>query len=360
MNAGNNGGIVKRNSSFEDAGVTAENVERIELIGNPYKSFDPKEEFNSYREGFRINDKVIVVVKTFIDLDDVVAQDISESSTTTPEAPSLVVNYNDRTITASHPLGDSQIEVSINNGFYAAYTGPVSVGNSARAEGYFKFRSKAAAGRNASPAAISPVFYIAGALSHYSSFAGTDDTLLTSYTPDAGSAWELVEGSFKLSGNKAVTSGAAGSPNNNYYARTPVSPGANYKTAAVAETSNNGMFRQLLLKMNEGTTDGIVINISETYTDVIELTSGNAITTTMVIPGPILNGLASALFEVTVNGNSLTIKKDDVAYVKTTDNSQTSVAIGTHIGSYFGIGNSNGVTPVAGAVKFDSFKVDPL
>lgn len=360
MNAGNNGGIVKVDISFEDAGVTSENVERIELIGNPYKSFDPKEEFNSYREGFRVNDKVIVVVKTFIDLDDVVAQNIDESSTITPEAPSLSINYNDRTITATHALGDSQIEVSINNGFYAAYTGPVSIGNSARNEGYYKFRTKPAPGRNASPAASSPAFSIAGALSHYSSFTGTDDTVITSYTPDTGSAWELVAGSWKLVSNKMVTSGAAGSPGNNYYARTPVSPGANYKTAAVAESTTNGMFRQVFLKMNADTTDGIVINISETFTDVIELTSGNVITTTMVIPGPVNNGLTSALFEITVTGNSLSITKDGVSYGKTTDNSQLSVAIGTHNGAYFGIGNSNGVTPVPGSVKFDSFRVDPI
>lgn len=76
---------------------------------------------------------------------------------TTPAAPTLTANDVSDTLTAAHALGTSEIVVSENNGAYVPYT-PITVGNVARAAGYWKFKIKSATGRNESAVVNSPAF----------------------------------------------------------------------------------------------------------------------------------------------------------------------------------------------------------
>lgn len=75
----------------------------------------------------------------------------------TPVAPTLTANDSANTLTASHALGTSEILMSVNDGTYVAYSA-ISVGNVARAAGYWKFKIRSATGRNESPVALSPAF----------------------------------------------------------------------------------------------------------------------------------------------------------------------------------------------------------
>jgi hypothetical protein len=77
---------------------------------------------------------------------------------TTPVAPTLLADNTINTLSASHALGNSEMVVSENGGAFLAYTGKIHVGNNARAAGYWKFKVKAANGRNESDVANSPEF----------------------------------------------------------------------------------------------------------------------------------------------------------------------------------------------------------
>lgn len=81
---------------------------------------------------------------------------------TTPAAPTVTGDDAANTLIASHSLGASEIVMSENNAAFTAYSGTISVGDVARAEGYWKFKTKAATGRNESPVALSPAFTVAG------------------------------------------------------------------------------------------------------------------------------------------------------------------------------------------------------
>lgn len=83
---------------------------------------------------------------------------IPEMDVQNPVAPTLAADDTLNTLSASHALGASEIVVSVNNGAYAAYTGVINVGNVNRADGYWKFKIKAATGRNESPVVNSPAF----------------------------------------------------------------------------------------------------------------------------------------------------------------------------------------------------------
>ncbi|MCW3081047.1 T9SS type A sorting domain-containing protein, partial [Segetibacter sp.] len=78
----------------------------------------------------------------------------------TPATPIIVADDAGNTLTASHALGDAEILVSENGGVFAAYFGLINVGNVNREAGYYKFRIKAAAGRNESAIANSPAFTV--------------------------------------------------------------------------------------------------------------------------------------------------------------------------------------------------------
>ena len=80
--------------------------------------------------------------------------------TTTPATPTLEADDEQNTLTASHPLGNSEILVSENDATYEEYTGKIKVGNVARAPGYWKFKIKAATGRNESSVVKSPEFTV--------------------------------------------------------------------------------------------------------------------------------------------------------------------------------------------------------
>lgn len=80
---------------------------------------------------------------------------------TTPAAPTLSSDDTTNVLIASHALGNSEIVVSTNGSSYNPYTGTISVGDVARAAGFWKFKIKAATGRNESPVVNSPAFTIA-------------------------------------------------------------------------------------------------------------------------------------------------------------------------------------------------------
>jgi hypothetical protein len=77
---------------------------------------------------------------------------------TTPNAPTVEVDDTKNTISASHRLGTANILVSENNGAFRSYTGKISVGNTPRAAGYWKFKIKASDNRSESPIVVSPKF----------------------------------------------------------------------------------------------------------------------------------------------------------------------------------------------------------
>jgi hypothetical protein len=81
----------------------------------------------------------------------------------TPAPPTLTADdaQGQDWLAASHALGSSEILVSVNGGAFVAYTGAISVGNVARASGYYAFKVKAAPGRNESAVALSPAFTVA-------------------------------------------------------------------------------------------------------------------------------------------------------------------------------------------------------
>jgi hypothetical protein len=80
------------------------------------------------------------------------------SVNTTPLPPTLTADDIKNTLNASHSLGTSQILVSVDNAAFIPYTGQINVGNVTRAAGYWRFKVKAAEGRNESPIVESPKF----------------------------------------------------------------------------------------------------------------------------------------------------------------------------------------------------------
>lgn len=114
-----------------------------------------------------IMDRIAALEATVISLqsqiDNIVSGGGTPPANTTPAAPTIIANDTADTIDATHALGDSEILVSINNGAYVQFDGtPIAVGDVARAAGYYKFKIKAATGRNESPIASSPAFTVAG------------------------------------------------------------------------------------------------------------------------------------------------------------------------------------------------------
>jgi lysophospholipase L1-like esterase len=78
--------------------------------------------------------------------------------TTPPEA---VADDSANTLQFTSVYGDSEILVSENNGAYSAYSGTISVGNVARAAGYWKAKIKSTTGRSESSIVSSPAFTVA-------------------------------------------------------------------------------------------------------------------------------------------------------------------------------------------------------
>lgn len=91
-----------------------------------------------------------------------------------PLAPLVTGDDSLNKLSASHTLGDSEIVVSENNGAFQPYSGEILVGNVARANGYWKFKVKAAPGRNESPVAESPEFTVSAVDATQYSDAGAD------------------------------------------------------------------------------------------------------------------------------------------------------------------------------------------
>ncbi|MCX2473284.1 right-handed parallel beta-helix repeat-containing protein [Pedobacter sp. MC2016-05] len=83
------------------------------------------------------------------------------SAKLTSSAPVLSADDHANTLIAAHSQYSSEIVFSVNNGSFQSYTGKISVGNVARAAGYWKFKIKAASNRIESPVINSPAFSIA-------------------------------------------------------------------------------------------------------------------------------------------------------------------------------------------------------
>lgn len=124
-----------------------------------------------------------VLVKVATDTWDVLINAASTTGgNTTPAAPTVFADDTANTLSFSHALGATQIEVSTNGGTYTdyatAYPGlEIAVGDVARAIGYYKARTKAATGRNVSPEANSPAFTVAGS---------SGPTMLANWKADTG------------------------------------------------------------------------------------------------------------------------------------------------------------------------------
>ena len=88
--------------------------------------------------------------------------EINPENLITPDPVSLVVDETLRTITASHRLGDSEIEMSEGLRPWESYSGPITLGKYIREAGFWRFRIKATASRNSSKVVRSPA--ITGAL----------------------------------------------------------------------------------------------------------------------------------------------------------------------------------------------------
>lgn len=76
-----------------------------------------------------------------------------------PASPNLLADDDNNTLSAAHPLGISEILVSVAGGAYAAYAGTINVDDVDRPVGYYKFKTRAAAGRDESPVKDSPAFF---------------------------------------------------------------------------------------------------------------------------------------------------------------------------------------------------------
>lgn len=75
-----------------------------------------------------------------------------------PAPPTITADNLSRTLIATHPLGESQILVSMNAGAFLPYSGLINVGDLALAIGYYEFKIKAAPYRDESVVALSPAF----------------------------------------------------------------------------------------------------------------------------------------------------------------------------------------------------------
>jgi len=88
---------------------------------------------------------------------------VAGGGNTVPSAPTITQSDSANTISATHALGASEILKSENSAAFVQYDGAViNVGDVARAAGYYRFKIKAAAGRDESAIASSAGFTVAG------------------------------------------------------------------------------------------------------------------------------------------------------------------------------------------------------
>lgn len=88
---------------------------------------------------------------------------ITSNISSIPAPPTIVADDVANTLTATHPLGNSEILVSENGSPFVQYTGSINVGVAERPEGYWRFKTKASLPeRNESDIAKSPAFFEVG------------------------------------------------------------------------------------------------------------------------------------------------------------------------------------------------------
>ncbi len=88
---------------------------------------------------------------------------ITSNVSTIPAPPTIVADDAANTLTASHPLGTSEILVSENGSAFVEYPGQINVGVVERTEGYWRFKTKASLPqRNESDVVNSPAFFEVG------------------------------------------------------------------------------------------------------------------------------------------------------------------------------------------------------
>ena len=201
---------------------------------------------------------------------------------TTPIVPTLTANDTANTLTASHALGNSEILVSENNEDYQAYAGLINVGNVARAAGFWKFKIKAATGRNESSIVSSPLYLADQTIS----FAPISDAVLgespftLSATASSGLLvnYKIVLGDATLSGSKLTVSGAGTvvieanqSGNESFNAAIPVRQTFTVNQAAksAACSATGSITYERWNKVNGVQVDNIPLNTSPTITKEI-------------------------------------------------------------------------------------------
>jgi hypothetical protein len=171
---------------------------------------------------------------------------------TTPVAPTLVADDVANTLTASHSLGTSEIEVSTNGGAYTAYTGTINVGDVARSAGYWVFRTKAATGRNVSATASSPAFTVAVVTPPPSS-----SNVLLSESDFTSTSWQDL-------GIESVTPNATTDPDGTTLADKVTSSSAGgshgkFQVITKAATSKTYTYK-VYAKLDAGSTAGITLD----------------------------------------------------------------------------------------------------
>lgn len=124
----------------------------------------------------------------------------TSTGNTTPAAPTLTADDSANTLSASHTLGTSEIVVSENGGAYVAYSGTINVGDVARAAGYWKFKIKAATGRNESAVVDSPAFTVAGNITPAAPTGGAVDDAANTFTFTLNPSYAASEHEYNLNG----------------------------------------------------------------------------------------------------------------------------------------------------------------
>jgi hypothetical protein len=196
------------NSGNGGSGLTEDQVEalidNVDFIAPDYAPVEEEREV----EGETITVKVPYINVPYINsliAAYLEANGFEATANTTPAAPTIIADDTANTIDATHTLGDSEIMVSENNGSYVQFDGtPISVGDVARAAGYYKFKIKSATGRNESAVASSPAFTVAESETQ-------DVTLLsTGWAEDPAGTWAIVGDTGNSITNKSIPSGEDG------------------------------------------------------------------------------------------------------------------------------------------------------
>jgi hypothetical protein len=129
--------------------------------------------------------------------------EINPENLVTPDPVTLIIDEALRTLSASHPLGDSELEISEGLRPWENYSGPVQLGNYIREAGFWRFRIKATPTRNSSKVVRSPA--IAGTVvpGQEGEYLQWTSNVSANVSTDANGTWVTEEGAADISGATA-------------------------------------------------------------------------------------------------------------------------------------------------------------